>query len=108
MDIEERLTQIRYELDGYEQRLSSYDEQIAYSTVTLSVDEVEVVTVGEDDGFFAQVKEGFMGSIKAIGWIFRTLALVILSGSPFFILIGGSVAAIIGIIKLAQKKRKNK
>lgn len=108
LDIEERLTQIRYELDGYEQRLSSYDEQIAYSTVTLSVDEVEVVTVGEDDGFFTQVKEGFMGSVKAIAWIFRTLALVILSGSPFFILIGGSVAAIIGIIKLAQKKRKNK
>lgn len=108
LDIEERLTQIRYELDGYEQRLSSYDEQIAYSTVTLSVDEVEVVTVGEDDGFFTQVKEGFMGSVKAIAWIFRTLALVILSGSPFFILIGGSVAAIIGIVKLAQKKRKNK
>lgn len=108
LSIEERLTQIRYELDGYEQKLSSYDEQIAYSTVTLSVDEVEVVTVGEDDGFFTQVKEGFMGSLKAIGWIFKTLALVILSGSPFFILIGATVAVIIGIVKLAKKKRKNK
>ncbi len=108
LSIEERLTQIRYELDGYEQTLSSYDEQIEYSTITLSVSEVEVVTVGDDEGFFNQVAEGFMGSLKAIGTIFRTLALVILSGSPFIILIGVFIAAVIIVIKFVNKKRKNK
>ncbi len=106
LSIEERLTQIRYELDGYEQKLNSYDEQIAYSTVTLTVYEVEVVTIGEDEGFFTQVKEGFMGSINAIGTFFRTLALIVLSGSPFIILIGLIAVAVVAIIKLAIKKRK--
>ena len=39
--IQSRLSEVRYEIESYESRLRTYDDQIDYSTVYLNVSEVE-------------------------------------------------------------------
>lgn len=59
--LERRLSDIRYELENYESKLRYYDNQVAYSTVTLSINEVEK---------FTQVPETkqTLGDRIAAGW----------------------------------------
>lgn len=50
--IEDRLSWVRYEIESYERQLRSYDNQIEYSVVTLSVEEVVTYAEPEPEGFF--------------------------------------------------------
>lgn len=108
LDIEERLTKIRYELDSYEQRLNSYDEKISYSTLNLWVIEVERESVTEDDGFFAQVSDSFSASLNAIGSFFKVLFIALLGGSPIILLLGAIALVVILIVRSVNKKNKTK
>lgn len=108
LDIEARLTEIRYQLDSYEQQLNTYDDKIAYSTLTLTVYEVDRETVTEDDGFGTQVSQGFMQSLTAIGKGLRTFAIGFLSASPFLILIAIIALVVLVIVKICIKKHKSK
>jgi hypothetical protein len=108
MDIEKRLSEIRYELESYETALKSYDDKVDYSTVTLSIDEVERISADENDGFFARVGNGFMNSLYAIGDGLREAAIYFLSAMPFFILLGLIAVVVIVIVKLATKKSRKK
>lgn len=108
LDIESRLTDIRYQLDSYEQKLNTYDDRISYSTLTLTVYEVERETVTDEDGFGTQVAEGFMQSLTAIGKGFRAFAIGFLSASPFLILLAVIAVIVLVIVKICIKKSKSK
>ncbi len=47
--LESRLSSIRYELQNYETRLRTIDNEVEYSTVTLSIDEVERMTPKKEE-----------------------------------------------------------
>mgnify|MGYP002226154573 CR=1 FL=1 len=47
--IEQRLSDVRYQLESMESQLRSYDNQVDYSTVYLYIDEVEVYTPVEEE-----------------------------------------------------------
>ena len=47
LDIEERLTEVRYQLENYTSTLRLYDNQVDYATVELRVNEVEKYTPRE-------------------------------------------------------------
>lgn len=44
IELERRLSEVNYDIESYTSRLRSYDSQITYSTVSLSVTEVERIT----------------------------------------------------------------
>ena len=47
--IEQRLSDVRYQLESMESQLRSYDNRVDYSTVYLYIDEVEVYTPVEEE-----------------------------------------------------------
>ena len=64
--IEERLTQVRYELESYESQLRTYDNQIDYSTIHLTIREVKVLTAPEPEGFWERVTSGFKENLEDV------------------------------------------
>lgn len=63
--LESRLSSIRYELQRYETELRTIDNQVDYSTVTISVSEVERMTptIEEKETVFTRIENGFSESI---------------------------------------------
>lgn len=105
LEIEARLTKIRYELSSYEQQLEEYDNSVSYSALSLNVSEVERETVAKTDSFFTRVGDGFMSSLASIGNGFTTLAIGFLSIIPYLILIAVILLAAYFIVKAIIKRR---
>jgi hypothetical protein len=62
MNIEERLSDLRYEIEYYEAQIRNYDLLVAYSTLTISVRETKVYTP-TSTSFLTRLKNAF-----ANGW----------------------------------------
>ncbi len=56
--LEERLSDIRYELESYESQLRLYDNQIEYSKVTLNINEVKRYTEVVPESAGEQILKG--------------------------------------------------
>lgn len=100
--LESRLSSIRYELQNYESTLRSFDNQVEYSTVTLSIYEVErtsptteeVKTVGN------RIKTGFSDTMYNISEGLKNFAVWFVVNLPYIII----WAVIIAVAVLVSKK----
>lgn len=111
--LQDRLTSVRYQIESYEARKRTYDSQIAYSTVSLVITEVERQTVVEKESFGAEVSRRFKESLKDVGEGFRTFGAWFLGEFPsilVFVLfaIALPVLIIVAIIKGIKKKKAKK
>lgn len=62
MSIEQRLSDIRYEIDSYESRLKNYDVLTTYSTLNITVRETKVYTE-TNDSFFTRLINSFTNGV---------------------------------------------
>ena len=64
LEIEARLSDVTYELERYESRKRSYDNQITYATVELSIEEVKTLTPMEEPSIWQRICTGFAESVE--------------------------------------------
>ena len=67
LEIEARLTDVRYELENHASQLRLYDNQIDYATIYLYIDEVQEYTPVEEPTFFERIKTTFSDSLEGLG-----------------------------------------
>lgn len=92
--IEQRLSEIRYQLDSFESDLRRYDNQVDYSTITVNVSETTVLTASENSGFWSRVQANLESNIEdlcdaAIGlliWFLSSLPVLLALAILFFII----------------------
>ena len=108
LNIEDRLTQVRYSLESYESILRTMDNQIDYSTVYLNVREVRELTEPEPETWFERAGKGIRENVDLIRIFFAELSLFIVTHSPAFVLLGVFVFVLVLIIRKSEKKRKLK
>lgn len=110
--LQDRLANVRYEIESYEARKRTYDSQIAYSTISIHIIEVERETVVEKEGFGAEVSRRFKESLKDVGEGFRNFAAWFIGELPhilvFITFVFGIPAIIVIIIIKSIKKKKIK
>ena len=105
LEIEERLTEVRYELESVTSQLRTYDNLIDYATVYLEVSQVQELTEPEPESFWDRISSGFMESLARL-WDFRVEVVIALIVSlPYILLIGIVVAVIVLLVKKGRKKR---
>lgn len=102
--VQERLSEIRSELETLNNTKKLYDSQISYSSVELSISEVDRVKK-VSDSFGTEVWEKFKDNLYNIGQFFRSFAVFVLSASPYLVVIA-AVAIIIALI-IKKKRRRN-
>ena len=109
LEIEERLTEVRTELEEITSQLRVMDNQVNYGTVNLSVSEVKEYTVVEEpETVWQRIGTGFMQSLKSIGKGFTEFFVWIVTSLPHLVL-----WAIVGIgawtvVRITLKKKKAK
>ncbi len=107
--VEERLSEVRYELESIESQLRTYDNRINYSTVYLTIEEVTRFTDTEPKGALQRMGEGFVESVEDViawfveGFIWFVVHIPQIIVSALLILI---VILIVRAIDKAGKKKK--
>ena len=71
LEIEDRLSYVRYELDSYERSLRALANQVDYATATIEVSQVRVFTPTEEVGYWERIREGLSDSVSGL-WEFLT------------------------------------
>lgn len=108
LEIEARLTEVRYQLESYASTLRLYDNQVDYATVSLYITEVEKYTPVEEPGFFQRITGGLAESIVNLGETIVECIVWLIVNLPYLIVLGllGWGAAATG--KRIRRKRKVK
>lgn len=102
--LEQRLTDIRYELESYETQLKTFDDQVDYSTVTLSINEVLTLTPIEPESTGARIQRGFTENLRLITSGISNFAIWLITCSPILLFLALIVIIIIIIIRFIAKK----
>jgi len=111
LEIEARLTDVRYELENHASQLRLYDNQVDYATIYLYIDEVQEYTPVEEPTFFERIKITFSDSLEGLSDGFVNLTVFLIGNSPYLIVIGIVVLIIAQVKKRAGKitfRKKNK
>lgn len=105
LEIESRLTDVRYELENRASQLRLYDNQVDYATIYLSIDEVQEYTPVEEPTVWERISGGFVSSIKGVGNGLLDLLVWVLAKSPYLVILGG---ATVGVVVLIKKRKARK
>ena len=106
--IEDKLTSVRYQIERYESRIRSYDNQIDYVTVSMTLNEVETETKIDKPTPGSRMSEGFMESLKAVGDFFVELCVWFVSALPVLLTLAAAVAIAVVIVVASVKKKRAK
>ncbi len=68
IEIESRLSEVRYQIESLEAQLRILENQITYSTVYLSVREVKLYTPAAEKSIWEKISEGFVNNVYILGW----------------------------------------
>ena len=106
--IESRLSEVRYELESYASQLRTYDNQVDYSTVHISIREVDRETKVEPKTFWEEVTEEFGDSLYDMGRGFRNFAIWFLGSSPYLVIWAVVIVAVVLVFRTFGKKKRLK
>ena len=105
LEIEARLTDVRYELERATTRLKGYDNKVDYATIYLNIEEVQEYTPVEEETLWQRISGGFVSSLEGVGEGILNFIVWIIVSSPYLVVIG---AIAVALILLIRKTRKNK
>lgn len=106
--IESRLSEVRYQLESMESQLRSYDNRIDYSTVYMSVNEVEKYTPPADVSVGERIRDGFLESLSGVGRGIADLGISFVIYLPYIIVWAVVLAAAVLILRRICRKRKDR
>ena len=106
--IQDRLTNVRTDLESYETKLRTYNDLISYSTVTMNISEVTRVTDTESKGFWQQIGSKFINNLYHIGRGFRGFFIWFIGNSPILLLIAAAVLIVIACIRFHKKRKRRR
>lgn len=108
LEIESRLTDVRYELENRASQLRLYDNQVDYATIYLSVEEVQEYTPTQEPTVWERISGGFTGSLKGLGTGLTNLLVWVLAKSPYLVIAAAVAAGAIAIIRKRKARRAEK
>ncbi len=108
--LQKKISETEQQIAEYQAILKSYDGQVAYSTVNLTIEEVVEYTPVKDDEptFGKRIAEAFVKSWKDFGEGFMDFTVFMVSAIPTLLVFPGIPAVIILIVVAVHKKKKKK
>ena len=109
--INEKLTDVRYQLESMESQLRTYDNQIDYSTVYLDVEEVERYEPVAKKGAWERIREGFLDNVRRVTSGISEFCINFVIALPILItaaVVIGLMIVLIWLLVRASEKRTQK
>ena len=102
--IEERLSNVRYQIESLTSTLKNWQNQVDYSTVTLYINEVAKLTESApiQRSYWGQIGEGIKSTLGGIGEFGKGSLKWLIIASPVLLIL--AVAGVVTLIVLKKKK----
>lgn len=108
LEIEARLTDVRYELERYTSQLRTYDNQIDYATIYLDIEEVQEYTPVAEKTTWERIRDGFLSSLKGLKDGVVEIFVWVLVNLPYLVVYGVIIGGIVLLVKRMKKRRAAK
>lgn len=105
--IQERLSEVNYQIENFTAQLRVLENRVSYSTVTLHISEVERVTETERT-LWQRIKNEFLNNIDNLKDGLEDFAVAVIGGIPVIVPMAVVVVVAIIIIRKLIRKRKAK
>jgi len=110
--IEERLAQVRYEIQSIESQLRTYDNKVDYTTINLYIREVVEYTepepVVEELTLGQRIVYGLTNAFSNISEFLQDLLVFVIVAIPYLILLAIPTVIVVLIVKACKKKSEKK
>lgn len=104
IEIENELSEVRYRIESLQTTLRGWDGRVVYSTVCLSVQEVQEYTPEDIPGYGRRLLKSLADGFDNLGYFVLDLA----EALPVIILLAVFAVGIVHIVKKTARKRKAK
>ena len=104
--IEEKLTELRYQIESLQSTLKNWDRQVAYSTLDLEIQEVIEYTPESRMSYGQELALALTNGLKRTGEFFKDLLLAIVGALPALVILAVVLAILIPVWKKRRKARK--
>lgn len=108
MYVQNRLYDVIEEIESYEARLRTYDSQIDYSEITITVEEVEKETPVEEETWGQEFKRRVKESLENFWEFLKGFGIGIVVVLPWLIIPAVIAIVVIVIVRTAIKRRRKK
>lgn len=108
LEIEQRLTEVRSELESTTSQLRVLANKVSYATVYLTLEQVEVFTEVEEQTVWQRISSGFGENLSNIGENLVDFFVWVVTYSPQLLIWAAVIAAVVVAAKRSVKKRKEK
>ena len=103
--IEQRLSEVRYQLESMESQLRTYDNKISYSTVYLDIEEVKELTPVVEETVWQRISGGFVKSVHSVADGFVEFVIWLLVNSPFLVIWAVVITLVVLLLRFGRRKR---
>lgn len=104
--IEDRLTEVRSELESVTSQKRLYDNQIDYATVYLSVDEVQEYTPVEELSVWNRITKGFRDNLKGVGEDLVNVLVWVITSLPYLVVLAVVVLVVVLVTRPLRRRKK--
>lgn len=106
--LETRLSEVRYQIESMESQLRMYDNQVDYSTVHISISEVETFTPQPETSVLNKIKTGLLVNTRALGTFLENTLIGLIINLPIILAWAVVLVVIILLVKLLRKRGRKK
>ena len=106
--LEERLSEVRYQLEYYGSILRNYDNLVEFSTITLDIREVERMTIVEPETVGDRIGKGLSDNFYRITEGFKNFIVWFVTSLPYLLIWAVIIVAAVLVIRVIAKKAKIK
>ena len=106
--IEEKLTELRYQIESLQSTLKNWDRQVAYSTLDLEIQEVIEYTPESRMSYGQELALALTNGLRRTGEFFKDLLLAIVGALPALVILAVVLAILIPVWKKRRKARRAK
>ena len=106
--IEERLSEVRYQLESMESQLRTLDNLIDFSTIHISISEVRDLTPIAEPTVWERISEGFRKSVADIGDGMLELGIWFLVHLPYLAIWGILIGILVLLLRRHRANKKKK
>ncbi|MBR2582230.1 MAG: DUF4349 domain-containing protein, partial [Oscillospiraceae bacterium] len=106
LEIQDQLSEVRYRIESLQSTLTNWDRQVSYSTISLSLQEVQEYTPESKVSYGEQLRLALSRGLKSVGEFFRNLLLWLLEALPTLIVLAALVLFIVFLVRRISRRAR--
>ena len=106
--LENRMTEVRYELENYQSRKNLYDDLVSYSTVNITLEEVNYTVAVDDSSFLSRITTGLESTFRDIKVSIADFLVWFIVNLPYIIIWVLIIFVIVKVMRMLLRRRKRK